>query len=96
MDALFEKTGGDLLGVVHGAQSITLHRPFIAGEKLFTVGKVDGIYDMKRMAQAIFTTETKDAAGGLVCETEWQILFRLDGGFGGERPPQSLPRWRVC
>jgi len=90
MDDLFDKTGGDLLGVVHGAQSITLHRPFIAGEKLFTTGKVAGIYDMKRMGQAIFTTETKDGAGGLVCETEWLILFRNDGGFGGERPPKSF------
>ena len=90
MDLLFDKTGGDLLGVVHGAQAITLHRPFIAGEKLFTTGKVDGVYDMKRMAQAVFTTETKDAGGGLVCETEWLILFRNDGGFGGERPPQSV------
>lgn len=90
MDELFEKTGGDLLGVVHGAQKITLHRPFQAGESLFTTGKVEGIYDMKRMGQAIFTTETKDGSGALVCETEWLILFRLDGGFGGERPPPSF------
>jgi len=90
MDELFEKTGGDLLGVVHGAQKITLHRPFRAGESLFTTGKVEGIYDMKRMGQAIFTTETKGASGDLVCETEWVILFRNDGGFGGERPPPSF------
>lgn len=90
MDELFDKTGGDLLGVVHGAQKITLHRPFVAGERLFTTGKVEGIYDMKRMGQAIFTTETKDASGGKVCETEWLILFRNDGGFGGERPPKSF------
>ena len=90
MDELFDKTGGDLLGVVHGAQKITLHRPFTAGERLFTTGKVEGIYDMKRMGQAIFTTETKDGSGALVCETEWLILFRNDGGFGGERPPPSF------
>jgi len=90
MDELFDKTGGDLLGVVHGAQKITLHRPFAAGESLFTTGKVEGIYDMKRMGQAIFTTETKDGGGDLVCETEWMVLFRNDGGFGGERPPKSF------
>ena len=89
MDELFDKTGGDLLGVVHGGQAIRLHRPFGPEEKLFTTGRVAGIYDMKRMAQAIFTTETKDAAGGLVCETEWVILFRNDGGFGGDRPPPT-------
>ena len=87
---LFERTGGDLLGVVHGAQTIKLHRPFPPEGKLTTIGKVSGVYDLKRMAQATFTTETKDEKGQLLCETEWLIIFRLDGGFAGPRPPASL------
>lgn len=87
---LFEVVGGDMLGVVHGAQRIVLHRTFAPEGKLTTIGRVAHVYDLKRMAQAIFATETRDAAGELICETEWEILFRLDGGFGGERPPKSL------
>lgn len=98
MMKLFDVVEGDLLGVVHGAQSITLHAPFPCDAEteteVTTVGTVDGVYDLKRMAQAIFKTETKAADGTLLCETEWNILFRNDGGFSGPRPPKS-PRHRV-
>lgn len=87
---LFDLVGGDMLGVVHGSQRIVLHRPFAPEGRLTTVGKVAAVHDLKRLAQAIFATETRDEKGELVCETEWLILFRLDGGFGGERPPRSL------
>lgn len=88
-EALFEVTGGDLLGVVHGAQSITLHKPFAPEGKLRTIGKVAGVYDMKRFGQALFSTETRDEQGDLIAETEWQIIFRNDGGYGGTRPPKT-------
>lgn len=91
---LFEMTGGDMLGVVHGSQSVTLHKPFAPSAKLTTVGKVKGVYDLKRMAQAVFTTETRDEGGELLCETEWGIIFRLDGGFDGPRPPKT-PKHRT-
>lgn len=86
---LLTAVGGDLLGVVHAGQKIVLHRPFAPSDTLVTTGKVAGIYDLKRMAQAVFTSETKSSSGDLVCETEWSILYRLDGGFGGEPPPRS-------
>ncbi|MFW5875693.1 MAG: MaoC/PaaZ C-terminal domain-containing protein [Myxococcota bacterium] len=87
--ALFGEVGGNLLGVVHGAQKIELHKPFAPSGKLTTVGKVAGVYDLKRMAQVVFTSETRDADGDLVCETEYLILYRMDGGFGGQSPPRS-------
>lgn len=86
---LLEATGGNVLGVVHGAQSITLHRPFAAKARLTTVGRVAGIYDLKKMGTSILTTETRDADGELVCETEWNLIWRMDGGFGGQRPPKT-------
>lgn len=88
LDELFEHVGGDFEGVVHGAQKIVCHRPFQPEGTLKTVGKVAAVYDLKRMAQAIFTTRTMDG-DELVCETEWQIIFRFDGGFDGPRPPKS-------
>lgn len=86
---LFDVLGGNLLGVVHGGQKIRLHRPFEPKGRLTTVGKVASLYDLKRMAQAVITTETRDEGGTLLCETEWSIIFRLDGGFGGKAPPPS-------
>ncbi|MEM1413669.1 MAG: MaoC/PaaZ C-terminal domain-containing protein, partial [Myxococcota bacterium] len=89
MMAMLPMTGGDMLGVVHGSQNIKLHAPLKPEGTLTTVGTVAGVYDLKRLAQAVFTTETKDAEGTLVFETTWTIIFLKDGGFGGERPPRT-------
>lgn len=86
---LFDVVGGDLSGVVHGSQKIVLHRPFAPEGKLVTVGIVEGIHDLKRMAQSTVRTETRDESGALVCETEWTLMYLNDGGFGGEPPPKS-------
>lgn len=88
--ALFDVVGGDFGGVVHGAQSIRLHRPFAPEGVLTTVGRVASVGDLKRMAQVVFATRTTDESGALVCETEWTIMYLLDGGYGGEPPPKSV------
>ena len=85
---LMNSVGGDYKGVVHGAQKITVHQPFASEGTLRTVGKVAGIYDLKRFASAVITSETHDESGTLIAETEWNIIFRFDGGFGGEPPPK--------
>ena len=89
---LVAELGGDLLGVVHGGQKVRLHRPFAPRGTLRTVGTVAGLYDLKRMAQAVITTETRDEQGELLAETEWSILYLRDGGFGGEPPPRTERR----
>lgn len=86
---LFDVVGGDLSGVVHGSQKIRIHRPFPSGGALTTVGEVAGVYDLKRMAQTVIQTKTHDSDGNLLCETEWTIMYLMDGGFGGEAPPRS-------
>jgi acyl dehydratase len=86
---LFDVVGGDFSGVVHGSQTIRLHRPFAPEGTLITVGRVEGVWDLKRMAQVVFTTQTTDEGGAPVCETEWTIMYLLNGGFGGEAPPKS-------
>lgn len=88
--ALFGVVGGDFGGVVHGGQSVRLHKPFAPSGTLTTIGKVANVGDLKRMAQVIFSTETRDERGELVAETDWTIMYLLDGGFGGEAPPKSV------
>ncbi|MDH5491767.1 MAG: MaoC/PaaZ C-terminal domain-containing protein [Myxococcales bacterium] len=87
--ALLPVIGGDLLGVVHGDQAIRQHRPFAPEGRLVTRARVAGIYDLKRLAICNLETESHDEDGALICETEWGIIFRNDGGFGGPRPPKA-------
>jgi acyl dehydratase len=87
--SLLQVTGGDLRTMVHGAQSITLVRPIPPSGKFVTTARVEGVYDMKRLAQMICTTESK-IDDSVVCRTEWQFLFRDAGGFGGPHPPRAL------
>lgn len=77
-------TGGSIEKVVHGAQKVVLHAPIPPAATLKTVATVKGIYDLKRMAQAVILTQTVDAATGQpLFDTEWSILFLGEGGFGG-------------
>src|SRR6185503_839889 len=50
---LVARTGGDMEMVVHGSQSVRLLAPIPASATLVTVGTIDGIYDMKRLAQVV-------------------------------------------
>ena len=82
------KTGGDLAMVIHGGQIIRMKRPIPPEGVFATTGTLKGIYDMKKMAQVILTTNT--TVNGEDCfETEWAILIRGAGDFGGSPPPKS-------
>lgn len=89
LEPLVKKAGADMTKVVHGGQTITLHGPIPPQGRLCTVARLDGIYDMKRLAQVVFSTQTSHE-GQLLFETEWMLLVRDSGGFDGPRPPKSL------
>ena len=75
-------SGGDMAMVVHGGQSIRLHRPIPASGTFETTGTIKGIYDMRKFAiVAIETRVTHE--GKLLAETSSNIIFRGAGGFGG-------------
>lgn len=80
--------GGNLAMVVHGGEKVVVHKPFAASGALKTIATVKGIYDMRKFASALIETDTSDEEGELVCTTTAQILFRGEGGFGGEPPPK--------
>lgn len=87
---LFEiAMGGDLSDIVHGAQAIRVHRPIPPKGEVISTGKIEGIYDLRRLAVSILSTETRDLNGDLLAETEWEIVHLRGGGFGGERPPRK-------
>lgn len=82
------KTGGNPAMIVHGGQSVRVHRPIPPEGKLLTTGTLRGLYDMKKFGQAIIETNSKLESGEPVFDTVWSILFRGGGGFGGSPPPK--------
>jgi acyl dehydratase len=88
---LLGKTGGNLAMLVHGGQRVTTHAPIAPSGTLATTATVRAIYDMRKFAQVIIDTRIEDGAGNLVAETSSSMLFRGEGGFGGEPPPKSPP-----
>jgi acyl dehydratase len=88
LETLVRKAGADMNKVVHGAQEVRLHAPIPASATLETVAKIDGLYDLKRLSQVVFSTKTTHE-GVLLFETTWTLVVRDTGGFGGPRPPKS-------
>lgn len=88
VSALFVKTQCDMTRLVHGAQALRLHRPLPPAGTLLTTAKIEGIYDMKILAKVVLSTRT--TLNGEPCfDTEWELLIRDAGGFGGARPPKA-------
>lgn len=85
---LVHRAGADMNKVVHGAQEILLHAPIPSAGTLTTVAKIDGLYDLKRLSQVVFSTKTTHGTE-LLFETKWTIIVRDTGGFGGPRPPKN-------
>jgi acyl dehydratase len=85
---LLARSGGSLDKIVHGAQSVTLHSELPPSGELTTRGVITGVYDLKRMAQIVFTSQSS-LDGKLIFETEWSLIVLGEGGFDGPRPPRS-------
>lgn len=89
LEDLLERAGVSLRGVVHSAQTIRTVGALPTSGTLKTLGTITGIYDLKRMGQMTFTTQSK-LDGQLIFETDWNLLFLDEGGFGGPRPPRNI------
>ena len=88
LEPLVKRAGADMTKVVHGSQSVTLHRPIPPHGRLSTIAKIEGLYDLRRFSQVVFSTKTEHN-GSLLFETEWTLIVRDTGGFGGPRPPKN-------
>jgi acyl dehydratase len=70
--------------VVHGHQKVSVKTPLAPAATLLTTARVEAIYDMKKMAQVVVRTESRDEGGAHRFDTEWGIIVL---GWGGEPPP---------
>ncbi|GAA3381744.1 MaoC/PaaZ C-terminal domain-containing protein [Streptomyces racemochromogenes] len=78
----------NLANVLHGGQSIELHRPIPVKGNATSSAKVAALYDKGKAAVIVLRTEVADADGPL-WTSDAQIFVRGEGGFGGERGPSA-------
>ncbi|MFE9770487.1 MaoC/PaaZ C-terminal domain-containing protein [Streptomyces sp. NPDC005931] len=78
----------DLARVLHGGQSLTLHRPVPAEGTATLTDRITAAYDKGEAALLVMRTEAADAAGPLWTTDAW-IHVRGEGGWGGDRGPSA-------
>lgn len=84
------KLNADFTKILHGEQTIILHRPIPPSGTFSTVATVTGIYDKGKGALAIIETKTTDAKNEPVFDNIFSIFVRGAGGFGGDRGPEAV------
>ena len=75
----------DLAKVVHGSQSVRLHRPIPAAGTATTTTTIAEIQDKGSAAVIIQESETVSADGEKLWTSRSGIFARGEGGFGGDR-----------
>ncbi len=87
---LWEKSGINLAGLLHGEQEIEFHSPLPSQGRLITRGRIIHFYDMgDRGALVVGRSETTDGEGKMLFTGTTTLVARLDGNFGGEAPPKG-------
>ncbi|RKN75525.1 3-alpha,7-alpha,12-alpha-trihydroxy-5-beta-cholest-24-enoyl-CoA hydratase [Streptomyces klenkii] len=87
----------DLAAVLHGGQSVEVHRPLPACGSVSHTSRVTAVHDKGKAAVIVLRAEAADARGPL-WTSESEIFVKGEGGFGGERgsstrlePPARTP-----
>ncbi len=78
----------DLARVLHGGQSLTVHRPLPATGTATATHRVAAVHDKGKAAVLVLRTEVADADGPL-WTNDAQIFIRGEGGWGGDRGPSA-------
>ncbi|WP_406727758.1 MaoC/PaaZ C-terminal domain-containing protein [Streptomyces sp. GD-15H] len=78
----------DLARVLHGGQSLTLHRPLPVEGTATATSRIAAVYDKGKAAVLVMRTDVADADGPLWTD-DAQIHVRGEGGWGGDRGPSA-------
>jgi acyl dehydratase len=86
-------TGVDATRLVHGEQSIVLHRPLPVEGKVVGRSRVTGLVDRGPGKGALLysTREVFDGDGNALATLDSTTFLRGDGGFGGATGPVKQP-----
>ncbi|WP_432054283.1 MaoC/PaaZ C-terminal domain-containing protein [Streptomyces sp. bgisy022] len=80
----------DLARVLHGGQTLTLHRPLPAEGRATATRRIVAVHDKGTAAVLVMRTEVADADGPLWTD-EAEVHVRGEGGWGGDRGPSARP-----
>lgn len=86
--------GADWKQILHGEQSLTLHKPLNSTGCIRSQSRIDAVIDKGpgRGALVCVSREVRDAATDQLISTESAtLLCRADGGFGGPAGPIRSP-----
>ncbi|MFJ6697519.1 MaoC/PaaZ C-terminal domain-containing protein [Streptomyces sp. NPDC091272] len=78
----------DLAAVLHGGQSVRVHRPIPVDGEATQTSRVQAVYDKGKAAVIVLRSEAFDADGPL-WTSDSSIFVRGEGGFGGDRGPSE-------
>ncbi|MEU7563334.1 MaoC/PaaZ C-terminal domain-containing protein [Streptomyces eurythermus] len=78
----------DLARVLHGGQSIEVHRPIPVRGTATATGRIAAVHDKGTAAVLVMRTEVADADGPL-WTSDARIFVRGEGGWGGDRGPSG-------
>ncbi len=73
--------------LVHGQQSVTLHRPLPVEGTVIVTSKVTGIYDKGKAAVVVTAADAVLPDGSPLYTTTMSAFIRGEGGWGGDRGP---------
>ncbi|RPK65569.1 MaoC like domain protein [Streptomyces sp. ADI96-02] len=80
----------DRAAILHGGQTVRVHRPIPVTGSAVQTSKVAAVYDKGKAAVIVLRTEAGDDDGPL-WTNDAEIFVRGEGGFGGERGPSARP-----
>ncbi|MBV2353720.1 MaoC family dehydratase N-terminal domain-containing protein [Streptomyces sp. J2-1] len=80
----------DLARVLHGGQSLEIHRPLPTGGTATRTDRIIAVHDKGSAAVLVLRTEAADTDGPL-WTAEARIFVRGEGGWGGDRGPTTRP-----
>ncbi|MFI1287126.1 MaoC/PaaZ C-terminal domain-containing protein [Streptomyces sp. NPDC020792] len=80
----------DLARVLHGGQSLTVHRPLPVAGTATAGSRIAAVYDKGTAAVLVMRTEVADGDGPLWTD-DAEIFVRGEGGWGGDRGPSVRP-----
>ncbi len=76
--------------LLHGEQSITVHRPLAPNESALASFEIEHIYDMGSGALMVARSELRDPTSNeLILQCRASYFIRGEGGFGGARPQRT-------
>ena len=75
--------------LVHGAQSVTLHRPIPIAGSATSQDRIVAMYDKGSAAVVVTETDVTGSDGSALWTTRSSAFIRGAGGWGGERGPSG-------